>query len=130
MSNGLTGKLAWTEADPEESRLATVTDELAGEDGRAADQEDWPALLWQTIESAGAPVWTLPGEYGGADCARPLLVQRYARLANGSLTAVFILSQHDAALRRLLAAPGNSTAERWLNAVGRGGPSQPSAFRT
>jgi butyryl-CoA dehydrogenase len=121
MSNGLSEKLAWTEVDPAESRLASVTEDLASEDGRAADQEDWPELLWRTIESAGAPAWTLPLEYGGADCARPLLVQRYARLASGSLTAVFILSQHDAALRRLLAAPENPTADRWLNAVGREG---------
>jgi hypothetical protein len=35
------------------------------------------------------------------------------------LTAVFILSQHDAAVRRLLAAPQSRAADRWLHAVGR-----------
>ncbi len=119
MSNGLSEKLAWTEADPEESLLATVTEDLAREDGRAADREDWPESLWESIERTAAPLWTLPIEYSGAACPRPLLVQRYARLASGSLTAVFILSQHDAALRRFLAAPDKPTAERWLNAVGR-----------
>jgi len=49
-----------------------------------------------------------------------LLVERYARLAGGSLTAVFILSQHDAAVRRLMAAPANTTAARWLHAIGAG----------
>jgi alkylation response protein AidB-like acyl-CoA dehydrogenase len=47
------------------------------------------------------------------------LVQRYARLASGSLTAVFILSQHEAALRRLMAATDRPTADRWLRAVGQ-----------
>ncbi len=56
----------------------------------------------------------------GPPAPRPVLVQRYAQLAGGSLTAVFILSQHDAALRRLMAAPGIATADRWLRAVGRG----------
>jgi butyryl-CoA dehydrogenase len=119
MSNGLLEKLAWTEADPEEPRLARAIEDLAQGDGRAADRADWPESLWETIERAGAPRWTLPLEYGGEACARPLLVQRYARLATGSLTAVFILSQHDAALRRLLAAPDHPTADRWLKAVGR-----------
>ncbi len=48
-----------------------------------------------------------------------MLVQRYAQLAGGSLTAVFILSQHDAAVRRLLAATANPAADRWLHAVGQ-----------
>ena len=120
MSEGLRGKLAWSESDPEEARLAGAIADLGEEDGRAADQENWPDSLWETMEDLGAPRWTLPEPYNGRDCPRPLLVQRYARLAGGSLTAVFILSQHDAALRRLLAAAGHETADRWLNAVGRG----------
>jgi alkylation response protein AidB-like acyl-CoA dehydrogenase len=118
MSDDLSGKLAWTEADPEESRLATVTAQLAEEDGRADDRESWPESLWELLEQAGGPRWTLPGEYGGGACPRPRLVQRYAQLAGGSLTAVFILSQHDAAVRRLLAAADSATADRWLRAVG------------
>ena len=58
--------------------------------------------------SGGATRWSLPEEFGGESCPRPLLVQRYAQLAGGSLTAVFILSQHDAAVRRLVAAPANA----------------------
>jgi butyryl-CoA dehydrogenase len=120
MSNGLTGKLAWTEADPDGPTLAAAITELAAEDGRAADREEWPTALWSSLDRIGAPRWSLPEEYGGIAHPRPLLVQRYARLAVGSLTAVFILSQHEAALRRLLAAPGQATADRWLRAVGRG----------
>jgi alkylation response protein AidB-like acyl-CoA dehydrogenase len=47
-------------------------------------------------------------------------VQRYAQLAGASLTAVFILSQHDAAVRRLLAAPESAEAQRWLREIGAG----------
>jgi alkylation response protein AidB-like acyl-CoA dehydrogenase len=119
MDNGLPGKLAWTEADPDEGMIAHATAQLAVDDGREADSEQWPAALWATLERSGGPRWSLPEEYGGSSCPRPALVQRYARLASGSLTAVFILSQHEAALRRLMAAPDRPTADRWLRAVGQ-----------
>jgi butyryl-CoA dehydrogenase len=119
MSEVLSGKLAWTEADPAEDSLANLLADLAEQDARAADQESWPESLWAAVDRAGAPRWTLPEAYGGDACPRPRLVQRYARLAGSSLTAVFILSQHDAAVRRLLAASGNPTADRWLHAIGR-----------
>jgi alkylation response protein AidB-like acyl-CoA dehydrogenase len=45
---------------------------------------------------------------------------RYAKLAEGSLTAAFILSQHDAAIRRLVAGRSESRAEDWLDRIGSG----------
>ncbi len=120
MSGGLWEKLEWTEADPEGPLLLAATAELAAEDGRAADREEWPASLWTILERIGAPRWTLLEPFGGTSCPRPTLVQRYARLAGGSLTAVFILSQHDAAIRRLMAAGESPTATRWQQAIGRG----------
>ena len=91
------------------------------EDGRAADREELAGgALGDAGAHAGAPRWTLPESSAAKSCPRPLLVQRYAQLAGGSLTAVFILSQHDAAVRRLLAAPGTPTADRWLHAIGQG----------
>ncbi len=72
------------------------------------------------LEETGATRWSLMPEFGGAACSRPVLVQRYAMLAGGSLTAVFILSQHDAGVRRLQAAPERDAAARWLTAIGEG----------
>jgi alkylation response protein AidB-like acyl-CoA dehydrogenase len=120
MSNGLTGKLAWTADDPLDARLRAVLLGLAAEDARAADGESWPEALWDLLESVGAPRWTLPAEYGGESCPRPRLIQRYAQLAGGSLTGAFILSQHDAAIRRLLGAREQASADHWLRALGEG----------
>jgi len=120
MNRGLSEKLAWTEADRDPARIATLTAALAVEDGCADDQNGWPETLWGLLDQAGVPRWVLPEEIGGEACARPLLIQRYAQLAGGSLTAVFILSQHDAAVRRLLAAPESVVADYWLHAVGAG----------
>jgi butyryl-CoA dehydrogenase len=120
MNRGLLEKLAWTEADRDPARIVTLTAALAAEDGRADEGNGWPEALWGLLHHAGVPRWALPEKFGGEACARPLLIQRYAQLAGGSLTAVFILSQHDAALRRLLAAPESVAADSWLHAVGAG----------
>ena len=66
------------------------------------------------------PRWSLPRDFGGEACARPLLVQRDAQLAGGSLTAVFILSQHDGAVRRLGTSSDRPAARHWLAEIAAG----------
>ena len=120
MSRPLSEVLKWTETDPDSARIDGLVARLADEDGRADDIEGWPAALWELIEKSGTTRWSLPSEFGGESCPRPLLVQRYAQLATGSLTAVFILSQHDAGVRRLVDARANPTATHWLHEIGAG----------
>jgi butyryl-CoA dehydrogenase len=120
MNRGLEDKLEWTEVDADLKRLERLTDQLAAADADADAHDDWPGDLWSLVERAGATRWALSGEFGGEGCARPLLIQRYAQLAGASLTAVFVLSQHDAGVRRLLAAPENDAARSWLEAIGAG----------
>ena len=100
MNRGLEEKLAWTEPDANLARLASLTTQLAAEDAHADDGLKWPDALWSALEHAGATRWALSEEFGGEGCPRPLIVQRYAQLAGASLTAVFVLSQHDAGVRR------------------------------
>lgn len=119
MSQSLPSKLEWTEPDADGDSIAALSSGLAAEDGPADLAGIWPETLWSLLKNAGATRWSLPREYGGTAVARPLLVQRYAQLAAGSLTAVFILSQHDAAVRRLVAA-GNETSAHWLQTIGQG----------
>jgi alkylation response protein AidB-like acyl-CoA dehydrogenase len=120
MNRPLGEMLKWTEADPDSARIDGLVARLAIEDGRADDMGEWPADLWGLIEKSGTTRWSLPTEFGGESCPRPLLVQRYAQLATGSLTAVFILSQHDAGVRRLVDARANPIAARWLQEIGGG----------
>jgi alkylation response protein AidB-like acyl-CoA dehydrogenase len=119
MSQRTDTNLQWTEADPDTESIARLCIRLAAEDGPADLAGIWPEFLWSLLTNAGASRWSLPSEYGGAGVSRSLLVQRYAQLAGSSLTAVFILSQHDAAIRRLVAA-ANGTSDRWLRAIGVG----------
>src|SRR5262245_59551245 len=87
---------------------------LAEADGPADLSGQWPADLWSILAEVGAPRWSLPVEWDGFGLDRSALVAANARVAKGSLVAAFILSQHDAAVRRLLAASDRPTATYWL----------------
>lgn len=95
---------------------------IADLDGPADIAGTWPEMLWEATQLTGATRWSLPSEWGGQACDRPTIVVRYGRLAEASLTAAFILTQHDAAVRRLAAAtgPGKPMADSWLRAIGEG----------
>ncbi len=120
MSNQPVELPSWTEADPDAARIAGLVADLAAQDGAADAAGTWPEPLWRLIQDRGATLWSLPRDFGGEACPRPLLIQRYAQLASGSLTAVFILSQHDAAVRRLAGAADRSAARDWLEAIAAG----------
>jgi alkylation response protein AidB-like acyl-CoA dehydrogenase len=113
-------QLMWTERDPAESSVTRLVAELAQEDTAADDLDAFPTALWDILDRAAVRLWSLPRDHGGEATPRPLLIQRYAQLATGSLTAVFILSQHDAAVRRLLAATRTNAALPWLDKIARG----------
>src|SRR5947209_8715151 len=83
--------------DPDDNGLAELT-----------------AALWEALVDFGVPLWALPASVGGQASERMRVLQRYARVAEGSLTAAFILSQHDAAVRRLAAAADRHSAHSWL----------------
>jgi alkylation response protein AidB-like acyl-CoA dehydrogenase len=120
MSNSLVELPPWSEPDPEEARVAALVADLGPADGPADAAGSWPGELWELTQRGGATRWSLPPAFGGEACPRPLLVQRYARLAEGSLTAAFILSQHAAAVRRLGGAADRRVARRWLEAIASG----------
>ncbi len=80
----------------------------------------WPAALWDLIEKSG----TTRGRYPPNLAANPARARSWCSdtpsSPTGSLTAVFILSQHDAGVRRLVEARTNPTAAHWLAEIGAG----------
>jgi butyryl-CoA dehydrogenase len=118
MSRAAGELLQWTETDHDQARIDGLVALLGEFDGDADLTNEWPARLWEIIAGSGATRWALPEEFGGQSCPRPLLIQRYAQLATGSLCAVFILSQHDAAVRRLVESRTNLSATHWLHEIG------------
>jgi alkylation response protein AidB-like acyl-CoA dehydrogenase len=98
---------------------ADLVDRLVAADGPADEAGTWSEALWRIVEDGGMTRWSLPRNVGGAACLRAELVRRYARIAEGSLTAAFVLTQHDAAVRRHAAAAerGGTKAGEWLEAI-------------
>src|SRR5947209_9108060 len=69
---------------------------------QAADAEPaWPARSWQLLRHAGVLAWAIAPEYGGQGRHGIDLLEGYERLAGACLTTCFILSQRDAACRRI-----------------------------
>jgi len=121
MNNDNTEKLiAWPETN-QDDELARCVARLAEADGPADEAGIWPEPLWRLVVDSRAPRWALPLSDGGLEFERASLLERYARLAEGSMTAAFILTQHDSALRRLLAARDRPVAERWIDAIANDG---------
>ncbi len=118
MSNRLIVAPNWTQTS-ESDRLGSLVEALAQEDGLADDSGLWPSRLWAILEDAGATRWALPERFRASPPSRAELIVRYARVAEGSLTAAFILTQHDAAIRRLALAsgPGKASADDWLDRI-------------
>src|SRR5262245_21042271 len=62
----------------------------------------WPAASWDAIQRAGVLTWANSSAYGGEDRDPVALLEGYARLASACLTTAFILSQREAAIRRII----------------------------
>ncbi len=68
----------------------------------AADRDPaWPEASWEVGRRAGVLEWAIPTNYGGRGLDGPTLLLGYERLAAACLTTAFILSQRDAAVRRI-----------------------------
>lgn len=104
--------------------LHYLTHQLAEADGPADRSDAWPDALWNVMADHGALSWLIPDMFGGDGLDRVTLMDRYIAIAEGSLTAAFMLSQHDAALRRIiplaaedLAGDEKGSAAWWLRRI-------------
>jgi alkylation response protein AidB-like acyl-CoA dehydrogenase len=77
--------------------LATLSAHATAADGEPA----WPEASWSALRAAGVLRWAVPRTFGGSELPYPELLDGYARVAGACLTSCFILSQRDAACRRL-----------------------------
>jgi alkylation response protein AidB-like acyl-CoA dehydrogenase len=87
----------------------------------AADREPaWPSLSWAALRDAGVLGWSVPREHGGLDLPSADLLAGYERLAGACLTTCFILSQREAACRRLRDSGNEALCRDLLPALARG----------
>src|SRR5262249_38091998 len=68
----------------------------------AADaQATWPTVSWDALRRADVLAWSIPREYGGQQLGVIEILEGQAKLASACLTTAFILSQGEAAGRRI-----------------------------
>lgn len=76
---------------------------LAANADRADADTDFPKASWELVRAAGVPAWCVPTEFGGLGLSSADRLHGYEQLAGACLTTTFLLSQRDAAVRRILA---------------------------
>jgi alkylation response protein AidB-like acyl-CoA dehydrogenase len=90
----------------------------------AADQADavaaWPAASWELLRTSGTLAWSVPALYGGRGLGAVELLTGLEELAGACLTTCFILSQRDAAVRRLRDSGNDALCRELLPALARG----------
>src|SRR5689334_14789423 len=87
------------------SNSPVVSEPLLGalaEQADAADHQDlWPKSAWELLCQNGVTEWVIPTAFGGRELDLATLLAGYELLAGACLTTTFILSQRDAAVRRI-----------------------------
>jgi alkylation response protein AidB-like acyl-CoA dehydrogenase len=96
--------------------LGILADRAAAADAEPA----WPAASWEALRRAGALAWGIPAEYGGQGRGPTDLLDGYEALAGACLTTCFILSQRDAACRRIRDSGHEELAPELLPPLARG----------
>src|SRR5437879_689585 len=87
----------------------------------AADAElTWPSQSWQVLRQSGVLRWALPLYAGGEDRTSQQLLEGYGKLAGACLTTAFLLSQREAACRRLRDSENDDLRNELLPALARG----------
>jgi alkylation response protein AidB-like acyl-CoA dehydrogenase len=97
-----------------------LLDDLAALAGLADANAVWPEPSWQLLRRSGALGWAIPAEQGGAGLEQAERLTGYAALAEACLTTCFILSQRDAACRRLRDGENEALCRELLPSLARG----------
>jgi alkylation response protein AidB-like acyl-CoA dehydrogenase len=93
---------------------------LAEHAGAADANPVWPQASFDLLRELGALRWCIPEEYSGEGRTGMDLLQRYEELAGACLTSCFLLSQRDAACRRLRDSSSETLRAELLPGLARG----------
>jgi butyryl-CoA dehydrogenase len=97
-----------------------VLELLAARADHADSDMDWPAESWRLLRDAGVLKWAVPKEFEGVGLDHRSLLVGYEAIAGACLTSAFILSQREAAVRRLCAYPIPELQRRLLPGLAGG----------
>jgi alkylation response protein AidB-like acyl-CoA dehydrogenase len=98
----------------------THRNQLAAHAAEADAMPAWPEASWAVLREAGVLGWAIPEAYGGKGWGAVDLLEGYGQLASACLTTCFLLSQREAACRRLLDSGKESLCRDLLPPLARG----------
>ncbi len=93
---------------------------LAAEANRADAEAVWPVRSWEALRRAGVLEGCVPKAYGGQGLAGLDLLEVNEALAGACVTTCFILSQRDAAIRRVRDSGNNLLCQELLPPLAHG----------
>ncbi len=93
---------------------------LAKNAGSADAGPNWPDASWDALRVGGALSWAIPTAYGGQGRGGIDLLDAYQEIAAACLTTCFILSQRDAAVRRICDHGTEELRQALLPSLARG----------
>jgi alkylation response protein AidB-like acyl-CoA dehydrogenase len=93
---------------------------LSNQANVADEKTHWPEESWELVRQTGALRWCIPQEFGGEGWSGTKLLSGYEELAGACLTSCFILSQRDAACRRLRDSGNSFACQEILPCLARG----------
>src|SRR5262249_24191303 len=93
---------------------------LAARANAADETTTWPAESWELLRQAGALGWLIPRAHGGQELSSADLLTGYERLASACLTTCFLLSQREAAVRRINESGNDPVCQELLPVLARG----------
>lgn len=105
---------------PQRIDLAEALAILAAHAHEADAAPVWPAESWLALERCGALGWCIPAVHEGEGRGGVALLDGYEQLAAACLTTCFILSQRDAACRRLRDSGNEALRRKLLPPLARG----------
>lgn len=100
--------------------LAEALAILAAHANEADAAPVWPAESWQALRRCGALGWCIPTAHADEERTGTTLLNGYEELAGACLTTCFILSQRDAACRRLRGSGNEVLCRELLPPLARG----------
>ena len=108
---------------PASSELLSEADFTALSDRAEVIDRDpaWPAESWEIARRAGVLEWVIPSQFGGRELDANSVLLGYERLAAACLTTAFILSQRDAAVRRIVDSGRDDLCRELLRPLACGG---------
>src|SRR5215475_4343150 len=93
---------------------------LAANARNADERAEWPTPSWDALARAGVLRWAISPDLGGAGHSATSMLTGHEQLAGACLTTTFILSQREAALRRIDASANDSLRRELLEQMARG----------